>query len=300
MASTPSAPFVKLYDLLMDRRESGAPESVQRARAGMEAAALPAHDDVTVEPTVYGGCPAEWISTPNSEPDHIVLHLHGGGFVMGSLDTHRKLAGDIANATRARVLLLDYPLAPEAPFPAAIDAITDAMREIRNEFPGVAVTIAGDSAGGNLVITSMLSMHAAGVALPDAAACISPWTDLARPDGFSPDLALIDPVVTPDALDTMRDWYLAEQDPTSPLATPHLGDLSMMPPLLIQVGESEILLDDARLLAERARRSGVEVTLEEWPHMVHVWHVFAGRIPESTEAVQRLGAFLHEHSSTGH
>ena len=220
--------------------------------------------------------------------------------VRDGMAQHPPKAGrDIADAARSRVLLFDYPLAPEAPFPAAIDAITNAMREIRAEFRGVAITMAGDSAGGNLVVTSMLSMHAAGVDLPDAAACISPWADLARPDGVSSGLVSVDPIVTPEALDTMRDWYLAEHEPTSPLATPHLGDLSMLPPLLIQVGGSEVLLDDARLLAESARRAGVEVTLEEWPHMVHVWHVFAGRIPESTEAVERLGTFLHQRSIVG-
>jgi acetyl esterase/lipase len=297
IATAPSDSFAKLYSLLMDRRRPGGPGDLETARARMEAAALPPDVDVDAEPVVFAGHPAEWVTTPESQPGEIVLYLHGGGFVMGSLDTHRKLAGDVARAARARVLLLDYPLAPEAPFPAAILAITDAMRELRSAFADARITMAGDSAGGNLVVTSMLSMHAGGVALPSAAACISPWSDLERATGFADELVHVDPIVTPDDLDAMRGWYLGDGDAREPLATPHLADLSMLPPLLIQVGGAEILLDDARLLAADARRSGVDVTLEVWPHMVHVWHVFAGRVPESTLAVERFGSFLADPTS---
>jgi epsilon-lactone hydrolase len=222
-----------------------------------------------------------------------VLYLHGGGYVMGSLATHRKLAGDVSRAAGARVLLLDYRLAPEAPYPAAVDDAVAAYRWLLAAgIEPQAIAVAGDSAGGGLTVATLLALRDRGFPMPGAGVAISPWADLTMESASIEGLAERDPVVRGGDLKRYRDWYLDGTDPRHPGASPAHADLTGLPPLLVHVGEAEVLLDDAVLLAESGRRDGVDVTLEAWPDMVHVWHVFAGRVPESTAAVDRIGEFL--------
>jgi phosphinothricin tripeptide acetyl hydrolase len=220
-----------------------------------------------------------------------VLYLHGGGFVMGSPVTHRKLAGDISRASGARVLLLDYRLAPEHPNPAATDDGVQAYRWLLEQGvePG-SVAVAGDSAGGGLTVAVLLALRDAGAPMPAAAVCISPWVDMTGEAASITTRAERDPMVGTGDLARFTDWYLAGADARA--SSPVYADLQGLPPLLIHVGDEEILLDDSVLLAERATAAGVDATLEVWPEMFHVWHVFAGRVPESTAAVEQVGQFL--------
>ena len=268
---------------------------VEVMRSGMEAVAFPVADDVEVEPTQIASQPAEWVRAPGADPTRAVLYLHGGGYVMGSLETHRKLAGDVSRAAGVGVLLLDYPLAPEHPFPAAVDGAVDAFEEIARDLGAGRLAIAGDSAGGGLTMATLLALRDRGLALPAAAVCISPWVDLVNADHSASPQLEIDPIINVAGLVRMRDFYAGDTDPSNPLVSPVGADLAGLPPLLIQVGGAEVLLDEAVRLAERAEAAGVDVTLDRWAEMPHVWQVFAGRVPEATEAVDQTGEFIRRH-----
>jgi acetyl esterase/lipase len=289
----PSPQYEKLLGILWANRREDADVAVEVRRAGMDALALPPADDVTASPIDVDGMAAEWVVAAGADAGTVVLYLHGGGYVMGSLATHRKLAGDMSRAAGARVLLLDYRLAPEAPYPAAVDDAVAAYRWLlAGGFAPEAIAVAGDSAGGGLTVATLLALRDRGLPLPGAGVAISPWADLTMEAASLEGLAERDPVVRGGDLKRYRDWYLDGTDPRHPGASPAHADLTGLPPLLVHVGEAEVLLDDAVLLAESGRRDGVDVTLEAWPDMVHVWHVFAGRVPESTAAVDRIGEFL--------
>jgi monoterpene epsilon-lactone hydrolase len=288
----PSPQFEKLVQILRDRRQPTRPD-VERLRAGMESAAFPVPDDAEVTAGSLGGVAIEIVSTLGADPDRTLLYLHGGGYVMGSPNTHRKLAADLSRAAGVRVVVPDYPLAPEHPFPAAIEAITSLYAALlATGVPPEHLAIGGDSAGGGLTMATLLAWRDQGLVLPAAALVISPWVDLTGAEVPDPALVERDPICSPDDLGTMGRWYLAGADPYQPLVSPVLADLTGLPPLLIHVGEAEILVGGSIILAERARAAGVEVTLDVWPDMIHVWHVFAGRVPESTEAVARAGAWI--------
>jgi monoterpene epsilon-lactone hydrolase len=288
----PSPQFDKLVQILHERRRPpGA--LIDRLRSGMETMAFPVADDAEVIMGSLGGVKVETVSAPGADPDRTLLYLHGGGYVMGSPNTHRKLAADLSRAAGMRVVVPDYPLAPESPFPAAVDALAEVYSDLlASGVPAERIAVGGDSAGGGLTIATLLSWRDRGLPLPAAALAISPWVDLAGDKRFDPALVARDPVCSPEDLEMMRGWYIAGADAGQPLVSPVLGDLTGLPPLLIQVGEAEILLGDARALADRARDHGVEVTLEVWPDMIHVWHVFAGRVPEATDAVAQAGAWI--------
>jgi acetyl esterase/lipase len=262
----------------------------------MELNALPPGDDVVAVPVDVAGVRGEWVEADGASSDRAVLYLHGGGYVMGSFVTHRKLAGDLSRASGARVLMVDYRLAPEHPCPAGVDDAVHAYRWLRAEVGDAArLALAGDSAGGGLTVATLIALRDAGDPMPAAALCISPWVDCTLDAASLASRADRDPIVGPGDLALFRDWYVGEADPWPALASPVHADLTGLPPLLVHVGDAEVLLDDACLLAERAERAGVDVTLEVWPEMIHVWHVFAGRVPESTEAVRRAGDFLRAH-----
>lgn len=287
-----SEQFERLYARLLSMRTEDPPVAVVTMRAAMEASALPAPTDVRVDVVRIAGMPAEWIAAPDVRADRAVVYFHGGGFVMGSPDTHRKLASDLSKATDARVLLLDYPLAPEAAFPEAVNQLASATAEVLSEYGSGNVVLAGDSAGGGLVVSCLLELRNRMHSLPVAGVCLSPWSDLLQGDHAESANVAIDPIVRPQDTKQMSKWYLQDADPGHPLASPGRADLSGLPPLLIQVGASEVLVDDARRLAAKAQLDGVAVALEVWPEMVHVWQMFAGRVPEATQAVERIGEFV--------
>ena len=264
-------------------------------RAGMEqmTGMMPLPPGLIREPIVVNGIAAEWVSAPGAAADRAVLYLHGGGYVIGSIGTHRELAGRISAASGARCLVIDYRLGPEHPFPAAVDDATAAYRWlIAAGFSPGKLAIAGDSAGGGLTVATLLALRDAGVPLPATGVCISPWVDLEGTGESMTTKAALDPMVQREPLLQMAQLYLGGADPRGPLASPLFGELRGLPPLLIQVGTAETLLDDSTRLAQRAREAGVEVELEAWPDMIHVWHAFAALIPEGREAIERIVVHL--------
>jgi acetyl esterase/lipase len=267
--------------------------TIEEQRAAMESVVggFPLPKDVVVEDIRVGVTPADWVSMPSSKRSRVVLYLHGGGYVLGSRRTHRELAARIAEAAQARVLVLDYRLAPEHPFPAAVEDATEAYRWLRAQ--GVAarsIAIAGDSAGGGLTLATLLALRDAGAVLPACAVCLSPWTDLEGTGASAQPGGADDPMVGVAGLRDMGRIY-ADDALRNPLAAPLHGNYAGLPPLLIQVGRREILLDDATRVAERARAAGVAVTLEIEAGAPHVYQVFPG-IPETDAAVKRIGAFV--------
>lgn len=267
--------------------------SVDEQRAAMEASAelFPAEPDVLVREVDAGGVPADWLTVDGGEAGRVVLYLHGGAYVMGSRNTHRGLAGRIARASGARVLLPDYRLAPEHPFPAAVEDATTCWRWLLSE--GHApdrMAIAGDSAGGGLAMATLLALKESGEPMPACAVGLSPWTDLEGSGPTAEPGAVDDPMLTPEGLRSSGLQYAAA-DLRNPLAAPLHGDLKGLPPLLLQVGTREILLSDSTRFAEKAQAAGVEVTLEIEEGLIHVWQMLPD-VPEARSAVERVGAFI--------
>jgi epsilon-lactone hydrolase len=271
--------------------------SVDEQREVMEASAdlFPAEPDVIASQVDAGGVPADWVWVDTPEPDRVVLYLHGGGYVMGSRNTHRGLAGRIARAARARVLLPDYRLAPEHPFPAALEDAAACWRWLVSEgHAPERMTIAGDSAGGGLALATLLALKAAGDPLPACAVALSAWTDLEGTGPTAEPGAVSDPMLTVEGLRSTGRQY-AVDDLRNPFAAPLHGDLAGLPPLLLQVGTREILLSDSTRLAEKARAAGVDVTLEIEDGLIHVWQMFPD-VPEAQRAVERIGRFIDRHT----
>ena len=272
------------------------PVGVRRRRMDRVVGTVRLPRGTRVESVMAGRVPAEWIVPPGVETDAVLLYLHGGGYAAGSFVTHRLVAEKVAQLARVRALLPAYRLAPEHRFPAAVDDTMAVYRWLIQEYGAdpARVVVAGDSAGGGLTIALAVSARDAGLPLPAALACVSPWTDLAGTGESMRTKAGIDPCFTPEGLHLQAREYLGDADPRHPLASPLYADLRGLPPVMVQVGEDELLLDDARRLVERARAAGVDTTLEVWPGL---WHIFAtqGTFPESREAMQRLGRFLRRH-----
>ena len=250
--------------------------------------------DVTVEPVTANGVRAEWTSTPQDSRDAALLYVHGGGYVIGSLASHRHLVSEAGRAARAWALALDYRLAPEHAFPAAVEDAVSGYRYLlsRGIRPGH-IAIAGDSAGGGLVIAAMLAIREAGLSQPACGWCISPWVDMEGIGESMSAKAEADPMVQKAGLLEMAKLYLGGADPRSPLAAPIYADLKGLAPLLIQVGATETLLDDAIRLAKVAGAADVRVDLQVWPEMVHVWHLFHPELKAGRRAIEAGGAFVH-------
>ncbi len=274
----------------------------QQIREAMEQRSFPATDAATVIPVEANGVPGEWVTVAESDPNRRVLYFHGGGYVYGSPVTHRRLCEDIARAGGCAVLNLDYRLAPEHPFPAAVDDAIAGFKFIHANGPegaGAAESmfVAGDSAGGGLTLATLLAVRDQGLNLPNAAIAISAWTDLANTGESVTSLAEDDPQKSSvSMLEELADQYLAGADAETPLASPLYADYSGLPPLLMQVGGAEMLLSDTTRAAEQARAAGVEVVEEVWDEMFHVWHQFAPLLPEGQQAIERIGEFINHHA----
>jgi epsilon-lactone hydrolase len=292
-----SAAAEQIRAYLRSRKYAPSPGSIQGVRDSYEELAKQFHllPDTSVEQTKINGVAAEWIVASKATKDRVIIYLHGGCYVFGSCNTHRALAARISAVADAAVLLLDYRLAPEHPFPAAIEDACAAYRWLLNNgFTPDQIAISGDSAGGGLTMATLISLRDAGDKLPAAAALISAWTDLTNSGESITTLTETDPWMVPSDLTETAPIYLAGAEAKTPLASPLFADLRGLPPLLIQVGSDEILLDDSTRLAKIATAAGVEVTLDIWPGMWHVWHAFAERLPEGEQAIVKLGSFLRE------
>lgn len=254
---------------------------------------FPTPPELKVEVVTAPDRPAEWLTPPGARTDAAVLYLHGGGYVIGSPRSHRHLAAAIARAAGTRALLLDYRLAPEHPFPAGLeDAVAAYQWLLAGGVAPARIVVAGDSAGGGLTMATLLALRERGLPRPAAAVCISPWVDLTNSAASYATKAAVDPIVTLDSIALLTQAYIGTGDPKQPLVSPLYADLRNLPPLLIHVGSDEVLLDDALGLAARARTAGVDVTIREWPAMIHVWHWFLSMLDEADQAIADIGAFV--------
>jgi monoterpene epsilon-lactone hydrolase len=276
--------------------------NLEKERSGFEAFAKLFKPLAEVKNTAVdvNGVPGEWITPLLVTNGRVILYLHGGYYMVGSIQSHRNLAGNIANAAQARALIIDYRLAPEHPFPAALDDVLIAYLWLLAQ--GIRpdqIFLVGDSAGGGLVLAVLLALRERGKPLPAAAICLSPSTDLTGSGESWKFNAKKELVITRFIADQVAPKYLGEIDTHDPLASPLFGNLHGLPPLLIQVGSDEVLLSDSTSFAERARTAGVDVTLEVWPGMPHVWQFTASFVPEARRAIVKIGEFIqglgHKH-----
>lgn len=289
----PSKEFAKVQQMIRSRpaREG---LTLQERRALMEEGAklFPAPGQTQYQPVDAAGIPAEWI-IPDGAGDRTLLYLHGGGYLLGSIKTHRVLAALLAAASGARALIIDYRLAPEHPFPAAVEDTVATYRWLLAQ--GISsdrIVIGGDSAGGGLAIAAMVSLRDEGQPLPATAVCLSPWTDLE----ITGDALNVEDnqeiAVQREALLAMAKTYLGGADPRHPLASPIHAALQGLPPLYIQAGGAETLLDDATRLARNAQDAGVDVEIEIWDDMFHVWQAYAPILPEGRQAIDKIGGYI--------
>jgi epsilon-lactone hydrolase len=271
---------------------------IPTARAGFEMLAqmFPVAADIKREPASANGVPGEWITAPNSTDATTILYLHGGGYTIGSINTHADMVSRICRASGARAFSLNYRLAPENPYPAAVEDATKTYRWLLGQ--GIrpeSIVISGDSAGGGLALTTLLALKAAGDPLPGGAVLLSPWTDLDASGESMKTRAEADPMIVADPLKTMAKIYAGDASLTHPLVSPLYGDFHGLPPMLIQVGDAEVLLDDSTRVAEKAKAAGVDVTIEVFDEMIHVFQVFAPMLPEGQQAIDKIGEWVKAH-----
>lgn len=250
-------------------------------------------DGVTQQPVTANGIPCHWIIPQNSPQDKVLLYLHGGGFIFGVTSIHLEMLAYLANKMGIRALMVDYRLAPQHPFPAALEDCISAYQWLRTQgYPAENIVIAGDSAGGNLTLTTLMALRDDGDALPAAAACLSPVADLSNKEaGFKEGF---DAILHPKAAKFMNKSYVADNDATNPLLSPIYGDWHGLPPLLIHAGEEEILREDAIQAEKLAKEAGVDVTLEIYPRMWHVWQI-SPELPQAKQSLDDIAAFLKAH-----
>ena len=264
---------------------------------------FPATEAATVVDVDANGVPAEWVTVAESDPARRIVYVHGGGYVIGTRATHRRLCEEIARAAECAVLNLDYRLAPEHPFPAAVDDAIAGLQFAQANGPNGAgapdaVFVAGDSAGGGLTLATLLAARERGVPQADGGICISAWSDLAITGETYETRAEQDPMISKDGgIEGMAAMYLGGADAETPLASPLYADYAGIPPLLMQVGDHEVLLSDTTRVAEKARAAGVEVTEEVWDEMFHVWHMFSPMLPEGQQAIERIGEWVRQHAA---
>ena len=271
------------------------PLADQRAGYDGLGALLPRADGVTTEPDRLGGVAVERHHPPAADGHGAVVHLHGGGYTIGSLASHRSFATHLAVATGVDVVVPDYRLAPEHPFPAAREDALAVWRALRADLPAGALAVSGDSAGGGLALELALALRRDGDDLPAALALISPWTDLTLDGARAAPVGDDDPLLDVELLAVWAAGYAGEAALDDPEVSPLFADLTGLPPLLVHATDREVLHDDAVRLAERARAAGVDVTAEIRPGLLHHWHVLAGAVPEADEDLAELGAFLARH-----
>ena len=279
--------------LVDDIAAAGWPEGLDAEREAMEAEAPPLANDISVKRMELAGRPAEILTAPTGKGDGSILYLHGGGYVYGSLASHRGLVGEIARATAFEVIQLDYRLAPEHPFPSALEDAAAAVKQLYGS--GVApegLVLMGDSAGGGLVLATLLELRNTGWPMPGRAVCVSPWTDLTCSGESYRTRSALDPMLDRKLASKLAALYAGSAKLDDPRLSPLFADLAGLPPILIQIGAREVLYSDASEFAARAQAAGSPVTLEEWPEMIHVWHLYFPRLKAARAAIARIASFL--------
>lgn len=257
-------------------------------------------EEVSIEEVDAGGVQAEWVCWPGSSDDSALVYFHGGGYVFGSPAGHRDLAWRLSKEGGVRVLMVDYRLAPEHRFPAAVDDATAAYRWVLDQgIDPQKIMVGGDSAGGGLSAALMVNLKNLGIPQPKAAVLLSPWLDLTGSGETMTTNEDKDAMLTSEAIRRFTGFYLGEgTDPKAPLASPIFADLSGLPPMYIVVGDSEVLLSDSERLAEKLREAGGEVKLDVWPKMPHVFPILARLIPEAKKAVSDIAEYVRGHLGT--
>jgi epsilon-lactone hydrolase len=268
----------------------------QRAIFEKMMASIPVPEDVTTSSATLGGISVVNVEVPGVDPELVILYLHGGAYAIGTAESSVGLASDLARRAGARLVTVDYRLAPEHPHPAAIDDALAAYRGLLDSgLAASAIAIAGESAGAGLAAATLVALKHAGLPQPSAAVLMSPWADLTLSGESISGKAAVDPALTPEGLRRRAVDYVAAGDRRAELVSPIFADLTRLAPLLIQVGSHEILLDDATRLAARAAAADVAVTLEVTPGVPHVFQGFAAMLDEGDAALTSAGAFLHAH-----
>jgi monoterpene epsilon-lactone hydrolase len=267
-----------------------------RLAVDSDAERFPLDPDIRVERTlVASGVPGEWTWTAAADSTRAVLYLHGGGYMFGSILSHRHLVAEIGRLSDSRTLAIDYRRSPENPFPAAVDDAMASYRFLLNErYEPHRIALAGDSAGGGLIVSTLVAIKEASLPQPACGWLISPWVDMEASGETFVSRANADPMVKREMIVNFAQAYLNGADPRSPLASPLYSNLRGIAPLLIQVGASEVLLDDSLKLARAAGAADVSVRLEIWPEMIHIWHVFHRILADGRKAVQAGAKFLRE------
>jgi len=269
---------------------------IEEVRAGWEkfAASFVPAADLSFKPDVAGGVAAEWVTAPDSDPSRVVLYLHGGGYTIGSIASYRSYTGRLARATQSRLLSVGYRLAPEHPFPAALDDAVSSYHWLLDQ--GISprrISVVGDSAGGGLALSMVIAIRDAGAPTPAAIVAIGPSTDLAKEGASMKERAHLDPIVTYESSMAHALRYVGPKGNLKhPLASPLYADLRGLPPLLIMVGTHEALFDDSTRFAAKAEAAGVEVQLDIWEEMIHVWPFFADILPEGRQAIDKIGDYI--------
>ena len=287
------------------------PVELRELANGGGSAELPA--EVRLSDLDAGGIPAEWVDWSDVDESYadesemggseidgseidsscVLLYFHGGGYVFGSPAGHRDLAWRLSQAAGVRVLMVGYRLAPENPFPCAVDDATNSYRWLLDQgFGPDHIFVGGDSAGGGLAMALMVNLKNLGLPQPKAAVLISPWVDLASTGDSVKTNSEADAMLSPEALSRMAHYYLGDRDPKAPLASPLYADLSGLPPMHVLVGSTEVLLSDSESLVDEVTKVGGSATISIWPKMPHVFPLLAARIPEGKEAVTEIGEFL--------
>lgn len=283
-------------DALIQKLEASPwPEGVAACRDHYDKLGGPIPGNVDVQTISEGQVKGALISPPNADLSAIVLFLHGGGYVFGSSKSHGAMAAQVALGLGCPVLVLDYRLAPEHRCPSALEDACAAYDWLiaRGNLPGK-IAIVGDSAGGGLAISMLVALRDAGKSLPATAVCISPWVDLTLSGDSHTTRKAIDPAVQESVVIEVAGHYLGDSDPANPMASPYFADLTGLPPLLVQVGAREILFSDAEMLRDKAQDAGVDVTFEEWPGMIHVWHFYSADLSDGRGALDRVAQYLRD------
>jgi monoterpene epsilon-lactone hydrolase len=290
--------LIKLVFLLRRRLSTLSPQvDVSKERSELESLTRFFSTSVPVQwvPENINGISAEWVIPADESKGGVVLYLHGGAYISGSINTHRTLVSEIAAAARTRALIIDYRLAPEHPFPAAVeDAASSYQWLLKRGIPAKSIAIVGDSSGGGQVLATLLKLRDDGTPLPGCGVCLCPWIDLTCSGESWQTNANTDLMVEGTNLGGCAELYLQGSDARNPLASPIFADLHGLPPIYIQVGSDEVLLSDSTNFGRLAEAAGVEMRLEVWQDMQHLWQMATRYIPESRQAVQKVGDYLRE------
>ena len=289
--------FIKL--IIRSRRSTidyTRPIAIRKGTEKLVARYVRLPDKCEITPVEAGGIPAEWVSWRGSDSGRVIFYLHGGGYTICSPRTHRDLMWRLARASGARILVPDYRLAPENPHPAAVDDAVAAYRWLlKSGVKPSRIAVMGDSAGGGLALVLLMQLRDKKIPLPACAVCLSPWSDLTVSGDSTRKNRRRDPLFTREAIAYTALLYAPYRDLDKPSVSPLFGSFKGLPPLLIQVGSGELLLDDARRVAEKAAAHGVKADITIWPGMIHVFQVLAFTLKEARSAIRDIGQFVEKH-----